>query len=187
MCVCKHPGISTPCVPCGTLVPLLSKYAYVNIYAYKYCMYHIVRVYHYCSIFSCSPHILLSRTRTRMFLIHSPCTHDKNHGNPFSSGVWWMGLKMGVGVDLPHIHNIVSNIIPKKMVAKCYSFLVQGATRISRFQHHTHVFHKYGCRFGYLDTHLSKVVSEHNWPLNILIYWCEIGTNCLGLHWGLVF
>ena len=57
------------------------------------------------------------------------------------------------GVYLHHLHNIVSNILPNKMVGKSHSFIVQGATGISRVQHHTHVVHKYRCRFGYPDNH----------------------------------
>ena len=80
-----------PCVPCDTLFPLLSKCAYGNIQAYKPCMYHIGCVSQCWSIFSCSPHIMLSRMRNRMLLIHSPYNHCKTHGNHCSS----MGLVNG--------------------------------------------------------------------------------------------
>ena len=45
-------------------------------------------------------------------------------------------------VYLPHRHNIVTNILPNKIVAKRHNFPVQGATRISPVQHHIHVVQK---------------------------------------------
>ena len=57
------------------------------------------------------------------------------------------------GVCIPRLLNIDGNILTNKMVAKHHCFLVQGATRICRVQHHTHVVHNYRCRFGYIDPH----------------------------------
>ena len=67
----------------------------------------------------------------------------------FGEWVW----KIVAGVYLTHFHNIVVNMIHKKMVAKRQGFLVQGATRIFYIQHQTNFFHKYMCGFWYLDPH----------------------------------
>ena len=50
--------------------------------------------------------------------------------------------KIVAGVYLPHLHNIVGKMLPNKMVAKLHGFLVQGAARIRRVEHHIHVVHK---------------------------------------------
>ena len=55
-------------------------------------------------------------------------------------GKWF--CKIVSGLCLSHLHNIVGNMLPNKMVAKCHGFLVQGATRIFRGKNHTHVVHK---------------------------------------------
>ena len=80
------------------------------------------------------------------------------------------------GVYLPHLHKIVSNITPLKMLAKHHGFFVQGDTRISCVQHHTHDFHKYSSIFKDLDTHGSKVVLDHNRLSDSLLQRCEIST-----------
>ena len=91
------------------------------------------------------------------------------------------------GVYLPHLHKTFNNVLSKKMVAKCHGFIVQGATRISRAKRHTNVVHKYRYRFGYLDPHWYKVVSEHNIPLERLLQRCALITKCWCLHGGLEF
>ena len=91
------------------------------------------------------------------------------------------------GVYLTCLHNIVRNILPNKILAKRHGFLVQVATSISHVQHHTHVVHKYRCRFRDHDHHLSKVLSDHSRLLRILFRHCELSTKFLGLHRGLEF
>ena len=59
--------------------------------------------------------------------------------------------KIVAGVYIPHFHKKIGNMLSNKMVAKRHGFLVQGATRIRRVQHHTHVVHKYRLRFGCID------------------------------------
>ena len=61
--------------------------------------------------------------------------------------------KIVTDVYLPNLHNIVGNMLTKKIVAKRHGFIVQGATRILRVQHHTHVVQNYRCSFGYPDPH----------------------------------
>ena len=80
-------------------------------------------------------------------------------------------------VYLPHLHNIVGNMLPNKMVDKRHGSLVHGDTKIRHVQHHTHVVHKYRCGFGYLDPHWYKVVPEHNILLEIILQCCEIGSK----------
>ena len=58
-------------------------------------------------------------------------------------GEWF--CKIVAGVYLSYVYKIVRNMYPNKTVDKRKSFIVQGATRIRRVQHHTHVFHKYRC------------------------------------------
>ena len=87
-------------------------------------------------------------------------------------------LKSFSGVYLPHLHNIVVNMLPNKMVANRHCFIDQDSNRISRVQHHTHVVHKYMCRFGYLITHLFKMVLDHNRLIDSLLWRCELGTKC---------
>ena len=91
------------------------------------------------------------------------------------------------GLYLPHLHNIFGNMLPKEIEEKGHIFLVHIATRISRVKHHTHVVHKYKCRFGYLDNYWSKVVPYHNILLDSLLQRCELRTKCWGLHHVLVF
>ena len=86
--------------------------------------------------------------------------------------------KIVAGVYLPHLHKIVGNMLPNKMVYKRHGLLVQGATRISSVQHHTNVVHKYRCSFRYLNPHKSKVVPDHNTLLNSLLQRCKLGTKC---------
>ena len=52
-----------------------------------------------------------------------------------------MGLKNVIGVYLTCLHNIVINMLPKKMVSNRHSFLDQGATSIIRVKT-TFVFSK---------------------------------------------
>ena len=150
-------------------------------------MYHIVCVYHHWSILSFSTHIMLSRMRTRMLLIHSPCTHSKNQGNHCHQGFGEWVWKIVVSVYLTHPQNIFGKIIPTIMVAMIRGIIFQGATRIHSVQKNTHVVHKLRCRFGYLDTHLSKVVPEHNRILDRFIQHYELSTKCWGLHHGMEF
>ena len=85
--------------------------------------------------------------------------------------------KTFAGVYLPHLHNIVGDILSKTMVPKRHCFLVQITTGIIHIQHHTRGVHKYRCGFGYLDTHLYKVVPEHNRLLDSLLQCCELGSK----------
>ena len=61
--------------------------------------------------------------------------------------------KIVSGVYLPHLHKIVGNMLPNKMVDKRHNFPDQGANMICRIQHHTHIVYKYRCRFGYFYLH----------------------------------
>ena len=161
--------------------------SYSKIQAYKTCMYHIVLMYQYRSILSYSPHTLLSRMRTRMYLIHSPCTHGKTHGIHCSPGVCWIGMQNCWWFVSYSLHNIVNNVIPKNIVDKRHGFLVLVDTSISRVQHQTHVVHNYRCRFRDIDPHLYKLLSVNDRFLSSLLRSCELSTKCWGLHRGLEF
>ena len=87
-------------------------------------------------------------------------------------------LKIIFGAYLPHLHNIVGNILPNKMVSKRHNFLVQDATMVSLIQHQTNFVPKYMCRFIDIDTYSYKVILEHNRLLDSLLQRCEIGTEC---------
>ena len=62
----------------------------------------------------------------------------------FDEWVWFIFA----GLYLPHLQNIVGNMLPTKTVDKRHGFIVHGATRICCVQHQTHVVHKYRYRFG---------------------------------------
>ena len=145
------------------LVTFINECVYGNIGAYKYRMYHILRVSQYWSFFGCSTHIILSVMWTRMSLIHILCTNVKNHGNHSLPGFWWIVLQTCLWCVSSSPPQRFWKQYPLKMLAKRHTFLVQGATRVSLVQHHTHVVPKYRFRFGDLHSHLSKVIWDHYW------------------------
>ena len=152
---------------------------------------HICTIYHACLITDKCPVVLPKWCYIGWWPKCSLSIHYslmvKSTGIIASKGFVELVCKIAAGVYLPHLHNILSNMIPNKMIAKCHSFTVQGATRISRVQHHTHDFHKYWCRFWYLDTRLSNLVLKHKWLPGSLIQICEIGTECSGLYFVMEF
>ena len=91
-----------------------------------------------------------------------------------------MVLKTFFGVYLPHLQNVVGDMLLNKMVDNHQPW-------VSCVQHHTSVVHKYRSRFVDLDSHWYKLISNHNRLLGSLLQRCELITKCLGLHFVMVF